>query len=96
MIRYAAWLYYRFTISLRDVEYLLAERGIDVSDEAVRCWAGKSGSMFTANIRRARDVPTAQIVTYGLGPYNRDGPCLSAAGTRRPPHPHWPCSAAYP
>ena len=37
VIRYAVWLYFRFTLSLRDVEELLAERGIEVSREAVRC-----------------------------------------------------------
>lgn len=53
-IRYAVWLYYRFTLSLRDVEDLLAERGIDVTYETVRCWANKFGPAFAANIRRAR------------------------------------------
>ena len=54
VIRYAVWLYYRFTMSLRDVEDLLAERGIDVSYETVRCWANKFGPAFAANICRAR------------------------------------------
>lgn len=38
IIRLSVWLYYRFTLSLREVEELLAERGIDVSYETVRCW----------------------------------------------------------
>ncbi len=38
MIRHALWLYFRFTLSLRDVEELLAERGIEVSYETIRCW----------------------------------------------------------
>jgi putative transposase len=38
VIRYAIWLYFRFTLSIRDVEDLLAQRGIEVSREAVRCW----------------------------------------------------------
>lgn len=38
VIRYAVWLYFRFTLSIRDVEELLAQRGIEVSREAVRCW----------------------------------------------------------
>jgi len=46
VIRYAVWLYYRFTMSLRDVEDLLAERGIDVTYETVRCWANKFGPAF--------------------------------------------------
>lgn len=54
VIRYAVWLYYRFTLSLRDVEELLAERGIDVTYETVRCWANKFGPAIAANLRRAR------------------------------------------
>ena len=53
-IRLAVWLYFRFTTSLRNVEEMLAERGIDVSYEAIRCWANKFGSAIAANIRRAR------------------------------------------
>jgi len=40
---YAVWLYHRFGLSLRDVEDLLAERGITVSYEAIRLWCGKFG-----------------------------------------------------
>ena len=36
VIRQAVWLYFRFTLSIRDVEELLAQRGIEVSREAVR------------------------------------------------------------
>ena len=38
IIRYAVWLYLRFTLSFRDVEELLAERGIETSYETVRRW----------------------------------------------------------
>ena len=38
IIRHAVWLYVRFTLSYRDVEDLLAERGLDVSYETVRRW----------------------------------------------------------
>ncbi len=41
VIRHAVWLYHRFTLSLRDVEELLAERGIEVSYETIRCWCAK-------------------------------------------------------
>ncbi len=41
-------------MSLRDVEDLLAERGIDVSYETVLCWANKFGPVIAANIRKAR------------------------------------------
>ena len=54
VIRLGIWLYYRFTLSLRDVEDLLAERGIDVTYETVRCWANKFGPAIAANIRRRR------------------------------------------
>ena len=40
VIRQAVWPYFRFTLSFRDVEDLLAERGIDVSYETVRCFDG--------------------------------------------------------
>jgi putative transposase len=53
-IRLAVWLYFRFTTSLRDVEEMLAERGIDVTYETVRCWANKFGPAIAANIRRRR------------------------------------------
>jgi len=54
IIRQAVWLYYRFTQSSRDVEDLLAERGIDVSYETIRCWTMKFGPAFAANLRRSR------------------------------------------
>jgi putative transposase len=38
VIRYVVWQYFRFTLSLRDVEELLAERRIVVSYETIRCW----------------------------------------------------------
>jgi len=43
IIRHAVWLYLRFTLSYRDVEELLAERGLDVSYETVRRWVKKFG-----------------------------------------------------
>ena len=44
-------------MNLRDVEDLLAERGIDVTYETVRCWANKFGTAIAANIRRRRGRP---------------------------------------
>ncbi len=58
VIRYAVWLYFRFALSLRDVEDLLAERGIDVSYETIRCWTRKFGRAFTRNLRHSRPSPT--------------------------------------
>jgi putative transposase len=54
IIRHAVWLYLRFTLSYRDVEELLAERGIEVSYETARRWVLKFGPMFARNLRRLR------------------------------------------
>jgi len=50
----AAMLYVRFPVSLRNVEDLLHERGVDVSNEAVRFWWHLFGPVFAAEIRRRR------------------------------------------
>lgn len=54
IIRLAVMLYVRFPLSLRNVEDLLHERGIDVSHETIRFWWNKFGPMFAAEIRRKR------------------------------------------
>ena len=54
IIQHAVWLYVRFSLSLRDVEDLLAERGIDVSYETIRCWVAKFGILYARRIRRTR------------------------------------------
>ena len=46
IIQHAIWLYLRFTLSYRDVEELLAERGLDVSYETVRRWVLKFGPLI--------------------------------------------------
>jgi transposase-like protein len=60
IIRHAVWLYLRFTLSFRDVEDLLAERGLDVSYETVRRWLLKFGPLFAKELRRRRHRSTAQ------------------------------------
>jgi transposase-like protein len=60
IIRHAVWLYIRFTLSYRDVEDLLAERGLDVSYETVRRWVLKFGPVFARELRRRRPRPTSQ------------------------------------
>ena len=60
IIRQAVWLYFRFTLSFRDVEEMLAQRGIDVSNETVRCWSLKFGRLFAQNLRRSRPKPTGR------------------------------------
>ncbi|WP_347309959.1 IS6 family transposase [Defluviimonas sp. SAOS-178_SWC] len=54
IIRLAVMLYVRFPLSLRNVEDLLHERGIDVSHEAVRFWWHRFGPMFASEIRKRR------------------------------------------
>ena len=57
IIQHAIWLYLRFTLSYRDVEELLAERGLDVSYETVRNWVLKFGPMIARRLRRSRPRP---------------------------------------
>ena len=52
VISHAVWLYFRFPLSLRMVEEMLAARGILVSHETVRQWALKFGQTFANQIRR--------------------------------------------
>ena len=52
IIQYAVWLYHRFNLSHRDVEDLLAQRGIIVSRESIRLWCNKFGSKYAARLRR--------------------------------------------
>jgi transposase-like protein len=58
IIRHAVWLYLRFTLSYRDVEELLAERGIDVSYETVRRWVLKFGPLIARRLRQRRPQPS--------------------------------------
>jgi transposase-like protein len=57
IIHQAIWLYLRFTLSLRDVEDLLAERGISVSYETIRRWVNQFGPMIAADLRKRRPKP---------------------------------------
>ncbi len=52
IISYSVWLYYRFNLSHRDIEDLLAERGIIVSREAIRLWCIKFGAIYTRRLKR--------------------------------------------
>ena len=54
VIRLVVMMYVRFALSLRNVEGLLYERGIDISHETVRFWWNRFGPMFAADIRRQR------------------------------------------
>jgi transposase-like protein len=52
IISYAVWLYYRFNLSHRDIEDLLAGRGITVSRESIRLWCIKFGAIYTRRLKR--------------------------------------------
>src|SRR5687767_11222796 len=60
IIQHAVWLYLRFTLSYRDVEDLLAERGLDISYETVRRWVLKFGAVFARRLRACRPRPSSQ------------------------------------
>src|SRR5260221_822264 len=57
VIRHAVWLYLRFTLSYRDVEDLLTERELAISNETIRRWVLKFGPVVARNLRRVRPVP---------------------------------------
>jgi putative transposase len=52
IISYAVWLYYRFNLSHRDLEELLAERGIIVTRESIRLWCIKFGAIYARRLKR--------------------------------------------
>src|SRR3954462_6064044 len=58
IIQHAIWLYLRFTLSYRDVEDLLAERGLEISYETVRRWVLKFGPGIARNLGRRRPRPS--------------------------------------
>ena len=58
IIQHTIWLYLRFTLSYRDVEDLLAERGLDLSYETVRRWVLKFGPLIARRLRRGRPRPS--------------------------------------
>ena len=60
IIQQAIWLYFKFSLSYRDVEDLFAERGIDVSYETVRRWVLKFGSIYARKLNKSRPRPSGQ------------------------------------
>ena len=58
VIRHAVWLYFRFNLSFRDVEELLAQRGVYVCYETIRCWTIKFGPQIARNLKRRRHAPS--------------------------------------
>ena len=60
IIQHAVWLYLRFTLSFRDVEDLMAERGITVSYETIRRWVMHFGPIYARRLRAMRPAPTGR------------------------------------
>ena len=76
IISRAVWLYHRFTLSLRDVEDLLAERGVIVSYETIRCWCLKFGPQYAQSIRKKR----GQLVYRFMNTFTDSGRQISSIG----------------
>src|SRR3954470_21049530 len=57
IISHAVWLYHVFSLSFRDVELILTERGVIVSHESIRQWCLKFGAEFARKLRRRRPKP---------------------------------------
>jgi hypothetical protein len=90
IIRLAVMLYIRFPLSLRNVEILLHERGIEISHETVRFYWNRFGPMFAAEICRRRvdrmRPGTPQAMASGRGvreDQRRDALSLAGCGSRR-------------
>ena len=64
IIRLAVMMYVRFPLSLRNVEDLLHERGIEVSHETVRYWWNRFGPMFASEIRKRRSQQLRQVTQW--------------------------------
>jgi putative transposase len=52
IIQYAVWLYYRFNLSHRDIEDILARRGVLITHESIRLWCNKFGPLYARRLRR--------------------------------------------
>jgi hypothetical protein len=64
IISHAVWLYYRFCLSFRDVEDLLAERGVIVSYETIRQWSRKLGGEYARKLERRQGA--GRFISCGL------------------------------
>ena len=63
VISHAVWLYHRFSLSVRDVEDLLAERGITVTYETIRQWCRTFGLELCATVAAAAGAPGRYVVS---------------------------------
>ena len=90
IIDHCVWLYFRFTLSFREVEEMMLARGVVVSYETIRRWCAKFGPVYAAELRRRRPGPgtsgistrcssgsTAGSGTCG-GRWTRAAPCSTS------------------
>jgi putative transposase len=78
IIRLTVMMYFRYPRSLRQVEDLLSERGIDICHETVRFWWNRFGPMFAAEIRKPLIFTVALASGRGIRSHQwRDGWCQS-------------------
>ena len=72
VIEHAVWLYHCFSLSLRDVETILAARGMVVSYESIRAWGLRFGRQFANTLKRRRPRPGDK--------WHLDAPCCTDRG----------------
>ena len=57
IIAHCVWLYFRFSLSFRDIQEMMLERGVEVSYEAIRLWCLRFGAEYARRLRRQRGRP---------------------------------------
>src|ERR1700676_5448506 len=88
IISYCVWLYFRFSVSYRDIEELMAERGVTVTYETIRAWCYKFGQDYAKRIRARRRQ---------LGDtWHLDEVCATRGGDGQARRLYAPCAALLP
>ena len=92
-VQHAIWLYLRFTLSYRDVEALLAERGLEISYETVRRWVLKFGPLIARKLRLRPSENGAQPPIFPFVRYRDNAParrsCYKPSSGLDPQPPRW-------
>ena len=90
IIDHCVWLYFRFTLSFREVEEMMLARGVVVSDETIRRWCAKFGPVYAGELRRRRPRPGDRWhldevfvringrLRYLCGRWTRTAPCSTS------------------
>lgn len=79
VIRHAVWQYFRFSLSLRAVEELMAQCGIDVTYETIRCWTIKFGPLIARRLTRRRPAPLPRWRLDEMVAGSEEGACICGA-----------------